>query len=90
MWHVGTGTQETELKFGKGDAVFAMGIAAGGRMLAVGGKSSCIVIYSIRPLGPDALNEEDSVNAITEIGRFTPTGSTPEVGSNTVLSAHIR
>ena len=93
-------SQEAELKFGTGDAVRAMAIARGGRVLAVGGKSTHVVVYAIRTPGSDALapmvwssreapSERAPCAEITEIGRVAPTGSTKEVGSNTVLSVAL-
>ena len=71
-----------ELKFGSGDAVFAMDVGAGGRVLAVGGKSSHIVIYSIRPHGVGGVGGVGG-EVIAEIGRVAPTGNALDAGSNT-------
>lgn len=84
MWHVGTQTQEAELRFGGGDAVFAMAVGDCGRVLAVGGKSSHVVIYSILPRGEAGEGGEVISEIISEIGRICPTGSSPDAGSNTV------
>ena len=47
VYHISTNLEEHSLKFGEGDAIFCMALAANSTRLAVGGKSSHVLVYAL-------------------------------------------
>ena len=47
VYHISSNREEHAIKFGNGDAVFCMALAAGGTRLAVGGKSAHVLLYAL-------------------------------------------
>ena len=47
VYHISTNLEEKALKFGDGDAIFCMALAARSTRLAVGGKSAHVLLYAL-------------------------------------------